>query len=115
MIVSVARELTEDGFAAWRPVPRVGPGELAAWIGRCDRCERSVQQALIEITAGRVGWIAEIWHEWRMGEVVFLDHDGWRFSPAHQAAPPDSLAFVLGRRLQTLVSRRTGVSRQPAA
>jgi tetratricopeptide (TPR) repeat protein len=80
--LNVARQLVEAELASWYPLSPVGVGDLLDWTGPVVP---TVLSALHEITRGRAGWAAALWHDWqRMGRVGEDPSGRWDFTTDRQ-------------------------------
>jgi tetratricopeptide (TPR) repeat protein len=97
----VARALTSDGLARWHPLTALTAEELMRWTGPAMP---DVLRALLEVTAGRADWTAQLWRDWQRRMVVDQTPEDrrWRFVAGRERAV-DEVEDLLEERLRNLI------------
>jgi len=90
---SVARSLVGRGLADWVPLDRLTREETVSWLGPASS---ALVSAVLEVSGGRAGVMAEVWADWRERGVVRQDEAGrWQLTGAQRqilAAVADDLS-----------------------
>lgn len=97
----LARSLVNKGMADWLDLRPLSSRDVGEWLGRVPK---SVASGLLDLTGGRSGEVAGLWHSWLSLGVIVQGEGGWALVDAEGMAR-DATA-ELSRRLELLLRNR---------
>jgi tetratricopeptide (TPR) repeat protein len=97
----LARSLVNKGLADWFDLRPLSSSDVGDWLGRVPK---SVASGLLDLTGGRSGEVAGLWHSWLSLGVIAQGKDGWSLVDA-EGMTRDAVA-ELSRRLELLLPNR---------
>jgi tetratricopeptide (TPR) repeat protein len=110
-LTAVIKRLTEKGLAEYWPLRKLSQHEIAATIGDAAP---GIAAKLHGLTGGNARWVREIWHEWRVNEIVVTsDTDQWAWGE-HQKESLNLYKDILEDRLTRLLKTETAIEIEEA-